>query len=67
MGAQRQLKVIGIFARLCLRDGKTAYLQDQPLVMSYLHKTCGRYRELAPLTKLLDALDPAGIQSGYTF
>jgi len=67
MGAQRQLKVIGIFARLCLRDGKTNYLQDQPLVMSYLRKTCRRHRELAPLAKLLDALDPAGIQSGYTF
>jgi aminoglycoside/choline kinase family phosphotransferase len=31
MGAQRQLKVLGIFARLCHRDGKQRYLADIPL------------------------------------
>ncbi|HZF20779.1 MAG TPA: phosphotransferase, partial [Burkholderiales bacterium] len=51
MGAQRQLKVLGIFARLSLRDGKHSYLKDQPLVMSYLRRTCERYRELAPLSR----------------
>jgi len=30
MGVQRQLKVLGIFARLCHRDGKTGYLGDMP-------------------------------------
>ena len=67
MGAQRQLKVIGIFARLCHRDGKTAYLNDQPLVMSYLKKTCERYRQLGPLAELLDELDPSPSVTGYTF
>lgn len=67
MGAQRQLKVIGIFARLAHRDGKLAYLDDQPLVMSYLRKTCQRYRELAPLAALLDALDPSEKRTGYSF
>ncbi len=67
MGAQRQLKVIGIFARLAHRDGKHAYLDDQPLVMSYLRKTCQRYRELAPLAGLLDALDPVEKRTGYSF
>ena len=67
MGAQRQLKVLGIFARLCHRDGKDAYLKDQPLVMSYLLKTCQRYRELAPLARLLDDLQPVARRSGYTF
>jgi aminoglycoside/choline kinase family phosphotransferase len=60
MGAQRQLKVLGIFARLWKRDGKEGYLRDQPLVMRYLKRACARYRELAPLAKLLDRLDPRG-------
>ena len=57
MGAQRQLKVLGIFARLAHRDGKTAYVNDMPRVMGYLRKAAGRYRELAPLVPLLDALE----------
>lgn len=67
MGAQRQLKVLGIFARLCHRDGKDAYLKDQPLVMSYLRKTCERYQELWPLARLLDQIDPVDKTSGLTF
>jgi aminoglycoside/choline kinase family phosphotransferase len=59
MGAQRQLKVIGIFARLCHRDGKQRYLADIPLVMAYLLAACRRYRELAPLARLLEELAPA--------
>jgi hypothetical protein len=59
MGAQRQLKVIGIFARLAHRDGKRRYLDDIPLVMEYLLAACRRYRELAPLARLLEALAPA--------
>jgi aminoglycoside/choline kinase family phosphotransferase len=59
MGAQRQLKVIGIFARLCHRDGKRRYLEDIPLVMEYLLAACRRYRELAPLARLLEELSPA--------
>jgi aminoglycoside/choline kinase family phosphotransferase len=56
MGAQRQLKVAGIFARLCHRDGKTGYLADLPVVMEYLLGTCRRYRELAPLARLLESV-----------
>jgi aminoglycoside/choline kinase family phosphotransferase len=67
MGAQRQLKVLGIFARLCYRDGKESYLKDQPLVMRYLRRTCERYRELAPLAHLLDDLAMERQQPGYTF
>ncbi len=32
---QRHLKVLGIFNRLNLRDGKSGYLKDLPLVMKY--------------------------------
>jgi aminoglycoside/choline kinase family phosphotransferase len=67
MGAQRQLKVLGIFARLSLRDGKHGYLKDQPLVMSYLRRTCERYRELTPLSRLLDELEATEKRVGYTF
>jgi hypothetical protein len=59
MGAQRQLKVAGIFARLCHRDGKQRYRADIPLVLDYLLATCRRYRELAPLARLLDTLASA--------
>ena len=67
MGAQRQIKVLGIFARLSYRDGKDGYLRDQPLVMRYLRETCARYRELAPLARLLDELEPVEKNVGYTF
>jgi aminoglycoside/choline kinase family phosphotransferase len=67
MGAQRQLKVVGIFARLCHRDGKEGYLKDQPLVMRYLRRTCERYGELAPLARLLGELQGEPRQARYTF
>jgi N-acetylmuramate 1-kinase len=67
MGAQRQLKVLGIFARLFHRDGKSAYLKDMPLVMSYLRQACDRYHDLNPLLKLLDELEHRRARTGYTF
>ena len=67
MGAQRHIKVLGIFARLYHRDGKQAYLKDMPLVMHYLRKTCERYVELRPLLKLLNQLENVKSQEGYTF
>lgn len=67
MGVQRQLKVLGIFARLFHRDGKDGYLKDQPRVMSYLRRSCERYRELAPLARLLDELEKRETQTRYTF
>ncbi len=53
MGAQRHIKVLGIFARLYHRDGKEGYLKDMPLVMNYLHKACERYIDLKPLLNIL--------------
>ena len=67
MGVQRQLKVLGIFARLYHRDGKEAYLQDMPRVMSYLRGACARYNELRPLSRLLDELEARPAIVGYTF
>lgn len=67
MGLQRHLKVLGIFARLYHRDGKDGYLNDIPMVMDYTRKTAYRYRELAPLIKLLDTLEENMTGVGYTF
>lgn len=67
MGVQRHLKVAGIFARLCHRDGKTRYISDLPLVLDHLDRTCARYRELGPLAGLLDRLHGRNAVSGLTF
>jgi aminoglycoside/choline kinase family phosphotransferase len=67
MGAQRHIKVLGIFARLCHRDGKDGYLKDMPLVMDYLRRACDRYIELRPFLRLLDQLENRQAQVGYTF
>jgi N-acetylmuramate 1-kinase len=67
MGVQRHVKVLGIFARLCHRDGKDGYLKDMPLVAKYLRTACARYVELAPLLHLLDRLENRQAQVGYTF
>jgi len=54
MGVQRHLKVLGIFARLNYRDGKSRYLNDLPLTLKYVLDTCERYTELQPLQQLLE-------------
>lgn len=56
MGAQRHLKVIGIFARICHRDGKPKYLGDVPRFFAYLDTVIARRPELAPLGELLAGL-----------
>ncbi len=57
MGVQRQLKVLGIFARLCHRDGKAGFVADMPRVMGYLRGALQRYRALEPLLRLIDQLE----------
>ncbi|MBN8281846.1 phosphotransferase [Zoogloea sp.] len=67
MGVQRHIKVLGIFARLCHRDGKDGYLKDMPLVLHYLRKACERYGELRPLLRILEETDPTVTEVGYSF
>lgn len=67
MGLQRHLKVLGIFARLTLRDGKPKYLDDAPRFMKYARATCARYRPLGPLMVLLDEIEGNETRIGYTF
>ena len=55
MGAQRHLKVIGIFARIRHRDGKPKYLEDAPRFFAYLRTVIARRPdELGDLGRLLD-------------
>lgn len=49
MGLQRHIKVLGIFARLHLRDHKHHYLADLPLVIRYVLEVVQEYPELTPL------------------
>ena len=49
MGMQRHLKCAGIFSRLNLRDGKTRYLNDIPLVLAYIVEVCGLYPEFTEI------------------
>ncbi|WP_345972093.1 aminoglycoside phosphotransferase family protein [Sulfurimonas diazotrophicus] len=54
MGLQRHIKVLGIFARLWLRDGKPGYLGDLPLTLRYTIEAANRYEETKPLAALLE-------------
>ncbi|PPA00565.1 aminoglycoside phosphotransferase [Pseudomonas sp. MWU12-2312b] len=56
MGVQRHLKVIGIFARICHRDGKPRYLADVPRFFAYIEEVIARRPELAELDVLLASL-----------
>lgn len=61
MGAQRNLRILGIFARLCLRDGKPGYLQMIPQVWRQLQidLTQPALTDLADLARVLPEPDTA--------
>ena len=61
MGVQRHLKVIGIFARICHRDGKPRYLTDVPRFFAYIDEVIERRPELGELRQLIAELQ-AGAQ-----
>lgn len=53
MGMQRHIKVLGIFARLSIRDKKNGYLKDIPLTLKYVIDAANRYDETKELATLL--------------
>lgn len=55
MGAQRHLKVLGIFARLRYRDAKPRYLEEAPRFHGYLWRETAGADELAELRAILEA------------
>jgi N-acetylmuramate 1-kinase len=55
MGLQRHIKVLGIFARLHYRDGKSGYLKDLPRVLAYTKTAAALYPETAEFAEYIDA------------
>ena len=65
LGAQRALRILGVFARLSLRDGKPAYAALIPRVWGLLrrdlaHPACASLRDVAG--RLLPAPDAAALE-----
>ncbi len=67
MGLQRNLRILGVFARLNHRDGKAAYLAHIPRVNQYVRQVAARYLAFKPLLRVLDQLDQVQTKVGYTF
>jgi N-acetylmuramate 1-kinase len=53
-GLQRHIKILGLFCRLCYRDGKPGYLDDLPRVLRYVLDTARRHADIAPLADLIE-------------
>lgn len=58
LGAQRALRILGIFARLCLKGGKPGYLSLMPRVWTQLWHNLA-HPALAPLAAICHDLLPA--------
>ncbi len=54
LGAQRNTKILGIFARLSLRDGKNGYLAHLPRIHRYLNRNLA-HPDLRPLQAWYEA------------
>ncbi|MFT0533650.1 aminoglycoside phosphotransferase family protein [Castellaniella hirudinis] len=67
MGLQRNLRILGVFARLALRDAKPHYLDHIPRVRAYIDQVAGRYHALHPLLRLLEQAEGTVKQDGYSF
>jgi aminoglycoside/choline kinase family phosphotransferase len=62
LGAQRNTKILGVFARLRRRDGKFGYVERTPRVWRYLERNLDHPR-LAPVRAWFDANVPAALRS----
>ena len=65
LGAQRNTKIVGIFARLAKRDGKPGYLRHIPRLWRYLERDLAHPR-LAGLKRWYDRHLPAEARRGLT-
>ena len=61
LGAQRNCKIVGIFTRLCVRDGKPAYLVHIPRVWRLVEHALGN-PVLAPISGWLDRHIPPALR-----
>ena len=55
-GIQRQLKAVGIFSRLKIRDGKSRYLADIPRTLGYIEQVAPAEDSMRELVEMLEAL-----------
>lgn len=51
---QRHVKVLGIFCRLSIRDGKSAYIKDLPRVINYVLNECDCDERMLPLKAIVE-------------
>ena len=66
MSVQRNLRILGVFARLALRDHKPQYLDHIPRVAAYIRQVVSRYEALFPIRKLFDRLESRTTVLGVT-
>lgn len=65
IAAQRNAKIIGIFARLCVRDGKAHYLEYLPRVWGHMMRDVA-HPSLAPLRAFIEAEVPHAWRGVFT-
>lgn len=63
IGLQRHIKVLGIFARLWYRDGKSGYLNDLPRTLGYVRDAAHRYPELQTFSRWVERRLAPGLES----
>ena len=64
LGAQRNVKILGVFVRLRDRDGRTGYVERLPRVWSYLDRNFA-HPALAPVRAWFDANVPVHLRAGW--
>ena len=64
LAAQRNSKIIGIFTRLCVRDGKARYLDFMPRVWGHLLNDI-EHPALAPVKQFIDTHVPAAYRGAF--
>ncbi len=66
MSLQRNLRILGVFARLSLRDNKHHYLDHIPRLLAYARQVASRYQSLSPILKVLDKIEGRQTVLGIT-
>jgi N-acetylmuramate 1-kinase len=64
LGAQRNVKILGVFVRLRDRDGRTGYVERLPRVWDYLDRNFAHPR-LAPVKAWFDANVPTHLRKAW--
>ncbi|MFN7399427.1 MAG: aminoglycoside phosphotransferase family protein [Sandaracinobacter sp.] len=64
LGAQRNVKILGVFVRLRDRDGRTGYVERLPRVWAYLDRNLA-HPALGPVKAWFDANVPAHLRTDW--